>query len=696
LAETSAIVGRAVDLHRQGKLEAAAALYRAVLESQPGHFDALHLLGVLNTQQGRHEAAVALISRALEQQPDSVEAHCNLGVALMELDRAEEALRSYDRALLADPRHAETLCNRGNALAKLGRYPDAIASYERALAVRPDHASALYGRGAALAHLQRYEEAIAAYRKALAVRPRHFHTLHNLGIALANLKRDSEALACYDQALAIAPDDATALANRANALAARRRYQEAIASYEKALERDPKLPYAAGHIAFFRAHLCDWKERDRSLAALSKEVRSGTLVSPFSLLTLSDDPALQHTRAVNYARGRWPALRPPLWNDQRYRHERVRIAYLSGDFGDHPMAHLTAGLFERHDRKRFEITAISYGPDAPGDMRNRLRAAFDHFLDVRQCGDREIAQRLRDEETDIAVDLSGYTSNGRPGILAHRPAPLQVNYLGYLGTMGAEYVDYLVADEFVIPPEHRIHYSEKVVYLPGCFQVNDSKREIATRIPTRSEAGLPELGFVFCSFNNNFKIAPPVFDVWMRLLREVGDSVLWLLETDPAAARNLREEAARRGVAPERLVFAPRAKLAGHLARQRLADLFLDTLPVNAGATASDALWAGLPVLTCAGRTFPGRMAGSLLRAVELPELITHSLRDYEATALRLATEPGRLREVRDRLERNRTAAPLFDTGRFRRHIEAAYTTMCDIHQRGERPRTFAVPLSSE
>jgi predicted O-linked N-acetylglucosamine transferase (SPINDLY family) len=367
------------------------------------------------------------------------------------------------------------------------------------------------------------------------------------------------------------------------------------------------------------------------------------------------------------------------------------LAYLSADFHDHPTAYLMAELFERHDRNKFEILGISSGPDRRSEMRSRLIAAFDRFVDVRRVSDLEAARLLRDAEVDIAIDLKGFTQNCRPNILAHRPAPIQVNYLGYPGTLGAEYIDYILADEFVIPGDHQIHYSEKVVYLPGCYQVNDTKRKIAERTPARAEVGLPEQGFVFCCFNNSFKLTPRIFDIWMRLLSRIDNSVLWLLQGSATAESNLRREAQARDIDPSRLIFAPRMKLEKHLARHRLADLFLDTLPYNAHTTASDALWTGLPVVTCAGTTFAGRVAGSLLQAVGLPELVTTTLEDYEALALRMATDQGLLRESKEKLARNRLTAPLFDSERFRVHIETAYTTMRDIHQRGEESKAFAV-----
>jgi predicted O-linked N-acetylglucosamine transferase (SPINDLY family) len=355
-----------------------------------------------------------------------------------------------------------------------------------------------------------------------------------------------------------------------------------------------------------------------------------------------------------------------------------------------------AELFERHDRSRFEIIGVSFGEDDKSKMRKRLVAAFDEFYDVSEKSDEEVATLLHDLQVDIAIDLKGHTQESRPGILAYRPAPIQTSYLGFPGTMGTEFIDYIIADKTVAPFEHQPFYTEKIVHLPDCYQVNDSKRRIAERTPMRQEAGLPETGFVFCCFNNNWKITPDVFGVWMRLLHAVEGSVLWLLGDNESAERNLRKEAQARGIDPARLVFAGRLPLEDHLARHRLADLFLDTLPVNAHTTASDALWAGLPVLTCEGTAFAGRVAASLLNAIGLPELVTHRIEDYEALALRLAKDPCLLEGYRNRLATNRLTHPLFDTDRFRRHLEAAYLQLWEIWQRGEQPRSFAVEAEGD
>jgi predicted O-linked N-acetylglucosamine transferase (SPINDLY family) len=390
-------------------------------------------------------------------------------------------------------------------------------------------------------------------------------------------------------------------------------------------------------------------------------------------------------------RDQCPPIASAAWTGGRYRHERIRLAYVSAHFRNHPMGHLMAALFEQHDRNRFETIAVSLGPNDRSAMRSRLEGAFEKFIEVERQSDHEVARMMREMEVDIAVDRTGFTTGARPGIFALRAAPIQVNYLAYPGTMGADFIDYLIADDTVLPREKRPSYAEKVVYLPDSYLVNDSGRRISEDMPTRSEAGLPDRGFVFCSFNNHYKITPRVFDAWMSLLRQVDGSVLWLLDGTATMRRNLWREAGAREIDPQRLIFAPRITPEDHLARHRLADLFLDTLPCNAHTTASDALWAGLPVLTCAGTTFAGRVAASLLQAIGLPGLITGSLGEYESLALRLATEPPALKEIRQQLARNRAIRPLFDTDRFRRHIEGAYVEMWERHQRGESPASFAV-----
>lgn len=649
---------RALDLHERGRLDEADKHYLAVLAAQPDHADALHFLGLLRLQQRRFDDAFGLIAQSLRLRPGMADAWCNQGTVLQALGRFEEAIGSYDRAMALQPAYTDAMFNRANALRALGRYADALISYDAVLASRPDFAPALANRGNVLQEMDRAEA----------------------------------ALACYDRVLAIRPGSAEAFYNRGQALRSLGRFAEAVKAFEHARAVDPGFRYLLGDLAHTRAQICDWRDYDVLGRSVSDGVAAGRPVSlPFVFTVRSDDPAAQLRCAQAFVRDQHPAAPEPLWRGEVYRHDRIRVAYLSADFHDHATAYLMAGLFELHDRSRFEISAMSFGPDRASNMRSRLVAAFDRFIDVRERSDASAAKLLRELEIDIVVDLKGHTDRARQGILAYRPAPIQVNYLGYPGTTGAPYIDYILADRFVIPETDCRHYSEKVAYLPDCYQVNDSRDWGAREVVVRSESGLPDDAFVFCCFNNSYKITPRIFDIWMRLLQRTDGSVLWLLSGEASVSDNLRSEARRRKVDPRRLVFAERASLDRHLARHKLANVFLDTVPCNAHTTASDALRAGLPVVTCAGTTFAGRVAGSLLRTAGLPQLVASSLDEYEALALRLATQPGELQELAAELRAKVARSPLFGTARSCRHLESAYTSMWHRLQSGLEPIGFAV-----
>lgn len=658
--------------------------------------------------------------------PGNTAAWVNLGLAVRRLGRAVEALAAFDRALALEPGHVNALVNRGNALQELGRAEEALASYELALALRPDHGAALFNRGNALLDLKRPAQALECFDGVLRLQPGLARALVNRGIALLDLGRHGEALASFDRALAIDPAYPEALNDRGVALQALRRHEEALGSFERALASRPAYPeamsnradaldalgrdaeameairalvelapgyeFARGKLYRCRQRLCEWTSLEEDARALVESVRRAEkAVSPFVFLATTASAEDQLRCARTWASTRRAEAAPRSGTPGRTPRERIRVAYLSADFREHATSFLAAGLFERHDRALFDTIAVSLAPRSDGAMARRLRAAFGTFLDVAELGDREVSALLREQEVDIAVDLMGYTLHARPAVLASRPAPVQVNYLGFPGTMGADWIDYIVADEYVIPERCRRWYAEKVVVLPDCFQVNDGARPRPWNAPSRKEAGLPESGLVFCSFNDGYKLHPGTFEVWMRLLARVEGSILWLVVRSEIARENLRREAVARGIAPERLVFAPDLPYAEHLARLGLADIALDTLPYNSGTTASDALWCGVPVVTCPGEAFASRMAGSVLRAARLPGLIAGSLGEYEAIALALARDPGTRSRMRASLVEGRSSLPLFDTDRFRRHLERAYLAMWERHLRGEPPEGFAV-----
>lgn len=596
----------------------------------------------------------------------------NLGNVLAAQNRREEALSSFDRALTMRPGLFEALFNRANLLLELKRPEEALKSYDQVVGLRPDFVSGWNNRGTALRNLQRLDEALASFSRAAALAPSHINSLTNVAIVLWDQGRLEDALAAADRALNVEANSAEALYIKANIMRDMKRPQEALACFDQTLAANPAHQHALTGAAQMALTLCDW-QRVEALRprVLDSAAHGPSVIQPFVLLGYSDDAALARRCAENYVRRTVPARSAGAV--ARRSHERIRLAYLSADFHQHPTAQLLAELFERHDRKRFEVTGIAFGPDDRSALRARVTRAFDHFEDVRGKSDAEVAALLRARETDIAVDLNGHTAHARTGIFAFRPAPVQVNYLVYPGTIGADFIDYILADRIVLPVDQQPFFREKIMHLPDCYQANDATRMLG-RAPSRAEAGLPESGFVFCCFNASWKITAPMFDIWMRLLGKTDNSVLWLL--DGPQAPNMRREADARGIDPGRLIFAPRLAPDPHLARHRLADLFLDTLPYNAHTTCSDALWAGVPVITCYGKAFPGRVAASLLKAIDLPELVTTSLSDYERLALDLAGNPALLKATREKLARNRLTTPLYDSERFRRNIEAAYEAM--------------------
>lgn len=719
-----------LSLHQQGNLADAERAYVEVLRLSPGSFDALHGLGLIAVQTGRAELGVELIGKAIATNGKIAVAHSNLGKAFLDLNRAEQALESCDRAIALKDDFADAHINRGAALINLGRLHEALASYDRAIRMKPDNARAHHNRAMTLRKLRRSNEALISSGRAIALRPDYVDAYINRGDALTDMKRLTEALTNYDKAIALRPSSAPAWLGRGGALAVLNRFGEAVAAYDKAivanpdlaeawfsrgvvlarlkrhdeaifnldkaLELKPTLIEAEGVRLNTKLFVCDWASIDDECARIISLIRSGMpSTQPFALLALPSLPADQLHCARLYVTRYAPEFEAMVRPGERYGHDQIRLAYLSPDFRVHAMSHLIVGMFECHDRSRFQVTGLSIGPNDHSELRQRVQASFQRFMDVGSWDDDRIAALIQSLEIDVLVDLAGFTTNSRPGIVARRPAPVQVSYLGFPGTMGAEYIDYFIADRIVVPDDHRRFYSEKVIHLPHSYMANDNKLGIAERVPTRTELGLPPDSFVFVCFNNSYKITPRVFDCWMRILARVKGSVLWLLESSAVVVRNLRSEAVARGVEPERLIFAKHVPPAAeHLARYRAADLFLDTLPYNAHTTASDALWAGLPVLTCLGDVFAGRVAASLLNAIELPEMITTTLDAYERSAIELATNPKQLAAVKQKLAGNRLTTPLFDTKRFTRHMESAITEMHRRHQDGLPPDHIVISES--
>lgn len=685
-------LSRAVALHQAGQLAQAKARYEEVLAAQPRNFDALHLSGLVACQLHDARLAAERIAKAIAIKADYAPAHHHLGIALAELGQYESAVKSYDTAIALGADNAKAHNDRGNALWDLGQLESALRSYDTAIALQPDFAEAHYNRGSVLAGLRQTRAALQCFDRAIALRPAYALAWNNRGVALHELGSTEAALQSFDTAIAADARLVDAINNRAFALADLKQYSAALQSFDRVLALRPDYPFVFGARLRARMQICDWTDIEADVAQLVARLQRGEMAArPFDVQAIIGSPELQASAAQTWMRARCPdrELLPRPWPYPR--HERIRVGYFSADFRNHAVSILTAQLFEKHDRSRFELYGFSYGPDTGDELRGRVAAAFEHFIDVRDMSDRGVAELARASELDIAVDLGGFTQHARTGIFAMRAAPVQTSYLGYLGTMGADYIDYLIADETTVPEAQSKHYAEKIVRLPS-YQVNDSQRCIAEGSFSRAQLGLPDSGFVFCCFNDNYKLTPETFSAWMRILNQVNGSVLFLYADNDIAVENLRREAGSRGIDPGRLVFGGRLPAPEYRARYRACDLFLDTLPYNAGTTASEALWAGLPVLTCAGEAMAGRVAASLLKAIGLPELVTYSRGEYEALAVALATEVDRLGDIRGELARNRDVAPLFDTPRFTALIEAAYCAMHERQRAGLPPGQIRVP----
>lgn len=607
-------------------------------------------------------------------------------IELQHQGKIDEATQLFWDVLVTDPINAAALYSLSLIALNARNHAEALRISDHGIKVAPIFSPLRLVHGAVLQALGRKEEALQSYDKALEISPNYVEALINSGVLLRDMLRHREALERFNHILTFEPTNTSALANCGILLTEFKQSEQAIAMFKHLINIDPDYDYALGLLAYEQLHICDWTDFEILSKQIIEGIRSGRRSSKSLAFMSFSDSAEDHQRAVQiFAQHYCPKRSVSYWQGNRYRHNKIRLAYVSPDLREHPVGHLMAGVFEHHDKTRFETIAISLGIDDGSRLRARMVKAFDHFIDARYMSASQIAQTMCDMEIDIAIDLSGYTSDSRTDIFAYRPVPVQVNYLGYPGTMGTEYMDYILADRHVIPENLQQFYNEKVVYLPDAYLPTDSGIQISERTPTRAECGLPPNGILFCSFSHDYKISPPLFEVWMRLLQQVPGSILWLMSRSDVSQHNLRLAIERGGIDPSRLIFAGRVPLVeDHLARYRLADIFLDTHPYNAHTTAADALMAGLPVVTYMGNAFPARVAGSLLHAIGLPELIAQSLEEYEQIALRLVTTPALLADIKARIMANKATHPLFDTEGFSRNLEAAYIAMWRQAQLGD------------
>lgn len=653
-----ALFNKGMELHMQGEFAQANEIYQQILKLQPKHFDTLFMYGMLLAQTGQMDLAIEINDKVLVINPSYAPAYSNRGIALNALKQHQAAIASFDKAIALDPRYLEAYCNRGIAFNDLKQYQAAIDSMDKAIALDPNCVEAYAVRGSAAYVLGQQKVALDSYDKAISLRPGFAAYFHDRGHVLNDMKQ----------------------------------HQAALDNFDKAITIQPTLSFAAGIRLHTKMMICDWGRVDEQIHDLLNMVLRDAKVSPpFPILAFSDSLLEQRKAAETWVKENHPPnseLGPII---KRPKEGKIKIGYFSNDLRNHATAYLIAEFFERHNKDKFELIAFSFGPNKQDEMQKRLSAAFCLFIDVQNHSPKDIALLSRSLGVDIAIDLKGFTGGYRASIFSYRAAPIQVNYLGYPGTMGADYIDYLLADKVLIPERSQPHYAEKIAYLPNSYQVNDTHRKISDKVFTRQELGLPAKGFVFCCFNNNYKITPVVFDGWMRILGKVPGSVLWLFEGNSTASENLRRAASQRGVDAQRLVFAERMPLPEHLARHRAADLFIDTYPCSAHTTASDALWAGLPLLTYAGESFASRVAASCLYAIDLPELVTTTENAYEGLAVELATNTVRLEGIKQKLERNRLTTSLFDITSLTKHIESAYVQMYDRYHADLSPEHIYV-----
>jgi predicted O-linked N-acetylglucosamine transferase (SPINDLY family) len=680
-------------LHALGRNTEALVTFDRVISHTPSDVGALRNRGLVLHALERYKEAYDSFSQALAVTPSSAEILSERAAVLIDDDQAAAALDDLRVSIELKPTLALSHLRRGMAFTVLQQYEKALASYDEVVRLKPNDWEALHNKGHVY-HLQRqYKLAITFFDRAIAANPTSFKTHFCRGNSLMELGEHLQACVSFDKAIGVLPQYFEAYCNMAVCLTALKECGAAFEAYKRALSLRPNEPYLRGELVFSALVMCQWSSYDRDIADLELRVLNKEIVvQPFSVCSMTHSPTV-----IQQAAQRWIETRAPenLSLGQIAKHApkpRLRIGYYSADFFAHATMFLIAGLLTQHNRQDFEIIAFSYGPSPDDEVRAKAVQSVDTFLDVRDKTDAEVAELSRQMGIDIAVDLKGMTDHTRMNIFSYRAAPIQVSYLGYPGTLGAAYFDYIVADKIVIKPGTEALYTEKIVYLPHTYQVNDQNRIISNVPSSRAHHGLPEDAIVYVCFNNHHKINPETFSSWMRILARVPGSVLWLLKPNNFSIKNLKDEAEARGISRDRLVFAPRCAQGEHLGRHRFADLALDTLPYNAHTTSSDALWSGVPVLTLLGNAFPGRVAASLLTAVGLPELITESRTAYEDLAVSLGQNPAKIQALKDKLARNRLTTPLFDTVLFTRHLESAYQTMWDRYQADQPPEAFTVP----
>jgi protein O-GlcNAc transferase len=695
-------VNSVIEYYQSGDFQKAESICKKILIKRPKNVDALHFLGVIYSTRGQHDLAIDHIRRALLIDPNFADAYNNLGNIFQKINQPDEAISCYQKALNLNPQSAITHYNLGVSLQDKGRIDEAILHYREALQFNFSSCGLLNNLGLAFQKKGQLDEAISFYQNAIKLNPGFAEAYCNLGNAMKDKQHLDEALVLYQKALQLNPEYADVYNNLGIVFREQGQPDEVVIAYcEKALEINPDHAEAYCQLTYQMQRTCNWQKLEVMTAKLDRLTRralnAGTrpAETPFMSITRHADASLNYAIAKSWSRDISMAMSSLnlhfSFDAKRTDRTKIVIGYLSNDFGNHATAHLMLSLFGLHNRDNFKIYCYSYGKDDGSYYRSRIEQDSNKFIDISGLSDEASARRIHEDQVDILVDLKGHTKDSRLAISALRPAPVQISYLGFPGTTGADFIDYIISDRIVTPEEHKLFYSEKFVYMPDCYQVNDYTQAISEKEWKKVDFGLPENTFIFCSFNQPYKIDPLIFDVWMKILLKISESILWLGFANKIVEEHLRLEAEKRGVQSQRLIFAGGLQKNEHLSRLRLADLALDTRIVNGHTTTSDALWAGVPVITLQGSHFSSRVSSSILSAMRLPQLITHSLEDYEALAVRLASAPVELQEIRQKIAENRLTAPLFDTPRFVINLETAYKQMWEIYHAGEKTRVIEV-----
>jgi predicted O-linked N-acetylglucosamine transferase (SPINDLY family) len=676
---------------KTSKINDAKLNFKKAISCKSDFIGAYIGLGNALETDGDYKEAESLYEKVINIRNDIPEIYFNLGNILQKQEKFEDAIINYKNAIKLNPKFVEAYNNLGNIFQKHEKFEDAIINYKNAIKLNPKFVEAYNNLGNIHQKKAQHKKAIINYKEAIKLNTKSPETYNNLGNIFRDLGNLNESEFYLRKAIEFKPSYAKAYSNLSNTLEKMGKLDEAILANENALKYNPDYFTAEAHLLHQKRKICDFNIEKKNIEFCSKLDFLKESIPPFITLSFIDNSEKQYLVAKSYAKENFTNSKSIKIQNFKYKKEKIKIGYFSADFYDYPSMHLIIGLLENHNRELFDIYAFSYGPNNNDWMNNRIKSAVDHFIDIRNIQSEEVVKIVNEKKIDISIDLNGYTYNSRTELFQNRLSPIQINYLGYPGTLGANFIDYIVADQITIPKNQRRFYSEKVIYLPHTYQPNDSQRKISNNKTLRSDFGLPDSFFVLCCFNNTFKISSKEYEIWIKILKKIDKSVLWLLNSNIWAKENLVKKAKKMGIDTSRIIFAEKLANSEHLARYRHADLFVDTFNYNAHTTASDALWAGLPVITKKGNQFAANVASSLLNAIDLPELITKNEQDYENLIFELATNPKKLEKIKNKLLNNKLNKPLFDTKKYTRNFENGLLQAFNLYSKGQQPQDIKV-----